>query len=300
MKTSSLRADSLLMLAAAIWGFAFVAQRAGMEHIGPFLFNGVRFGLGCLSLLPLLLWNAKHKSNPGKSFIANKKIAVYGLVIGLVLFVGSSLQQAGLVYTSAGKAGFITGLYVILVPVMGLLWQQRIHVGAWVGAVLATAGLYFLSVTEQFTIEKGDLLVLLSAIFWAAHVHIIGWLAQKIDAILVAFMQFAVCSVLSLLTAFLLEPISVDGLLGATVPILYGGLFSAGIAYTLQVIAQKDAHPAHAAIILSLEGVFAVIGGWLLLAEVLTTRVFAGCALMLSGMIFSQMHILLRKRKKFQ
>ncbi|MDH3960404.1 MAG: DMT family transporter, partial [Desulfuromonadales bacterium] len=181
------------------------------------------------------------------------------------------------------------GLYVVIVPILGLFWRQRPHVGTWLGAILAAVGLYFLSVTESFAISFGDLLVLIGAFFWAGHVLLIGWLAPQTDSLKLASAQFAVCSILSLLTALVVEVITLEAIWEAGVPILYGGLGSVGIAYTLQVIAQRDSHPAHSAIILSLEGVFAAIGGWLLLNEMLSLRGFFGCALMLAGMIFSEM-----------
>ncbi len=175
-------------------------------------------------------------------------------------------------YTTAGKAGFITGLYVIIVPILGLFWRQQPQIGTWVGAILAAFGLYFLSVTEELTIEPGDFLVLIGAFFWAAHVLIIGWLSPRINPIKLAFSQYVACSILSLITASIVEDITLSSIFLAAIPILYGGLISVGIAYTLQVVAQRDAHPAHAAILLSLEAVFAAIGGWLILGEILSAR----------------------------
>jgi drug/metabolite transporter (DMT)-like permease len=194
----------------------------------------------------------------------------------------------GIVYTTAGKAGFITGLYVILVPIIGLRWGQKASAGTWVGAILAVAGLYLLSVTRHFTIERGDLLVFFSAFMWAAHVLWISWLSPRMNSLVLASIQFAVCSMLSLFVAVFSEPLVFGSIRQAAVPILYGGLCSVGIAYTLQVVAQKKAHPAHASIILSMEGAFAVLGGWILLKENMGVRGLTGCALMLSGMILSQ------------
>ena len=262
-----------------------------MEHIGPFLFNGIRFALGSLSLLPLIyfgLGNGKSRSAPFIPIGKGAKIAG-SIIAGLVLFGGASLQQIGIVYTTAGKAGFITGLYVILVPIIGLKWGQKASTGTWIGAILAVMGLYLLSVTEQLTIDKGDFLVLLSAFMWAAHVLWISWLSPRMNPLILASSQFAICSLFSLSTAYALEPIVLSSILAAAVPILYGGLFSVGIAYTLQVVAQRDAHPAHASILLSMEGAFAVLGGWLMLSETLSVRGLAGCALMLSGMLLTQL-----------
>jgi drug/metabolite transporter (DMT)-like permease len=281
----------LLLLTAAIWGFAFVAQRVGMEYIGPYLFNGIRFALGSISLLPLIylgMGNGRSASDP--PIPIGKGVKIAGSVLaGSVLFAGASLQQIGIVYTTAGKAGFITGLYVILVPIIGLVLGRMTSAGTWVGAILAVTGLYLLSVTEQFTMEKGDVLVLLSAFMWAGHVIWIGWLSPRMNPIVIASSQFAICSVFSLATAWFTEPIILSAVLAAAVPILYGGFCSVGIAYTLQVVAQRDAHPAHASILLSMEGAFAVLGGWLLLGETLSLRGLTGCALMLAGMVLSQL-----------
>jgi drug/metabolite transporter (DMT)-like permease len=193
------------------------------------------------------------------------------------------------VYTTAGKAGFITGLYVVLVPMLGVCLGQKTDTGTWLGAILAAAGLYLLSITEALTLDPGDLLVLLGAFFWAGHVLIIGWVSPRLDPIKLAYIQFAVCSILSLCTAALFEGISLAGIIEAAVPIFYGGALSVGVAYTLQVVGQRHAHPAHAAILLSLEAVFAAFGGWILLDEILTLRGLLGCMLMLTGMLTSQL-----------
>lgn len=262
METRTVRADALLLLTATIWGFAFVAQRVGMDYVGPFAFNGVRFALGSLSLIPLLFVLDRRPTQARRLLppMATATLLRNGALAGLFLFAGASLQQVGLVYTTAGNAGFITGLYVVIVPIMGLALRQRTNTGTWLGAFLAAAGLYFLSVTAQFTIAWGDLLELIGAFFWAAHVLIIGWLSPRMDALKLAITQFAACSLLSLLTALAIETVTWEGLRLAMIPILYGGLGSVGVAYTLQVVAQKEAPPAHAAIFLSLEAVFAALG----------------------------------------
>lgn len=285
----TLKADSLLLLTAAIWGSAFVAQKAGMDHVGPFLFNGVRFALGSLFLLPFILSRKGGWTLQLEGAGDGPHLVLAGLVAGVFLFGGSSLQQVGLLTTTAGKAGFITGLYVIIVPLLGLVWGQLPSVGAWIGSVLAVAGLYLLTVKQGLVIGAGDLLVLLCAVMFALHVLIIGWLAPRIDILKLASLQFAVNAILSLAVAFSLETISLASLLKAGVPILYGGLMSVGIAYTLQVVAQKEAPPTHAAIILSLETVFAVFSGWLVLGEEMTGKGMLGCALMLAGMLSAQL-----------
>ena len=282
------KAEVLLLLAAIIWGTAFVAQRVGMEHVGPFTYNGVRFLIGALSLAPLL-WVGRRSGpliHPGGEWLT----WAGSLLVGLILFAGASLQQVGIVHTTAGKAGFITGLYVVVVLLLGLLWGQRTPWGTWMGALLAIAGLYLLTMNDRLTLTEGDGLVLIGAFFWAGHVLAIGWLAGRhVEPVLLACLQFIICGVLSLAIAVVSESITLDGLRGATLPILYGGLLSVGVAYTLQVVAQRDAPPAHAAIILSLETVFAALGGWLLLNETLAERGLIGCGLMFTGMLLSQL-----------
>jgi len=281
--------DSLLLLTAVIWGMAFVAQRMGMDHVGPFTYNAVRFALGALVLLPFTLsrgpWSARPAGGEPGTGIGSLRA---GLIAGVVLVFGASLQQIGLVYTTAGKAGFITGLYVVLVPLSGLLWRQRTGWSAWMGAVLCVVGLFFLSVTASLTVERGDLLVLIGSFFWAAHVQVVGWLSPRTDPVRLACVQFAVCSAASTGGALIAEQVSMAAILAAAGPLLYGGILSVGIAYTLQVVAQRNAPPAHAAILLSLESVFAAIGGSLLLGERLDARGALGCALMFSGMLVSQ------------
>ena len=288
-----LRADWILLLTALIWGTAFVAQRAGMAHVGAFTFNGIRFALGLLVLLPFTIKRpkslvpAKNSDDPRRA--TRLQVLWGGALAGLVLFIGAALQQLGLVYTTAGKAGFITGLYVIIVPILGLFLGFRPGRGGWLGACLAVVGLYLLSVTSGFTLAPGDLLVLIGAFFWAVHVLILGWLSPKMNRLRLACAQYAICSFLSLVSAGLMEEITVKGLVGGAVPILYGGIMSVGVAYTLQVVAQRYAPPVHAAIILSLESVFAAVAGWILLGEVMSLRGIIGAGLMLVGMLIAQL-----------
>ena len=284
MRSNSLRADLLLLLTAFIWGFAFVAQRMGMEYVGPYLFNAARFALGCLPLLPFVAQNA---SGPLLPHLL--RAAPGSLLAGLFLFAGSSLQQVGIVYTTAGKAGFITGLYVILVPILGLALAQQSGRNTWLGALVATAGLYLLSVEPPFSIAHGDALVLIGALFWAGHVLIIGRFAQQIDWAALAFLQFLTCSLLSFGVVLAVKPVAWQPLVDAAWPVFYGGVLSVGVAYTLQVVAQRQAPASHAAIILSLETVFAALGGWWLLSEAMSLRGLAGCGLMFGGMLVSQL-----------
>lgn len=292
-----MKSNLLLLLTAVIWGFAFVAQRAGMEYLGPFTFNTARFTLGSLSLIPLLLLNQKRKFESKNSQpFANKNLVYGGIASGTVLFLGATFQQSGLVYTDAGKAGFITGFYIILVPILGLIIKQKTSIFTWFGAIVAIFGLYLLSVNESFEINIGDVLVFIGAFFWAIQILVIGYYSKRIDPFKLAFSQFVVCSILSLLAAVLIESIQIQNILQALLPILYAGLFSVGIAFTIQVVAQREAHPANAAIIMSLEAVFAVIGGWLILNESIPLRGFLGCTLMLLGMILSQLYLFGKKK----
>lgn len=284
-----LQSDLILLLAAVIWGFAFVAQRVGMEHLGPFAFNGIRFTLGVLVLLPVIIFRKK-KLCPGNS-LSPKKCIIAAISTGIILFGGVALQQLGLQSTTAGKAGFITGLYVIFVPFVGFFLGQKIHFNVVLGVIFSATGLYLLSINENFTMSYGDFLVLLCAVCFTGHVLMVGWLSPKMDSYMLASIQFAVCAILNIAFSIPLEKTEVSSVVAAAVPLLYGGILSVGLAYTLQVVGQKHAHPAYASIILSLEAVFAAIGGWLILNEFLTARALLGCFLMLSGMIIVQIRL---------
>lgn len=283
------KANFFLLLAAAIWGFAFVAQRVGMDHVGPFAFNGIRFALGSLSLLPLMLF-FKDGSQPDPECGGSDEGRVIraGVIAGSVLFIAASLQQVGLIYTTAGKAAFITCLYIVLVPIAGFFLSQSISINTWLGSILAVVGLYLLCVKESSTIAFGDLLELAGAFFWTIHILVIDRYSSKVNTVKLAFYQFLTCSALCLGTAMFIETCTIEGILAAGVPILYGGVCSVGVAYTLQIVGQKYSPPSHAAIVLSMETVFAVIGGYLLLNERLGIMELFGCALMLAGMLLSQ------------
>ncbi|MDD3439637.1 MAG: DMT family transporter [Clostridiaceae bacterium] len=295
MNNREMKSNMLLMLTAAIWGFAFVAQRVGMQYVGAFTFNGVRFALGSISLIPLIIYFKNKKTAEQPEETASASALIPGIIAGSVLFFGASLHQAGLAYTTAGKAAFITGLYIVLVPLLGIFLKQRVGLNTWLGVVLAVSGLYFLSVNEDFTIAFGDLLEIIGAFFWAVHILVIDYFTKKVDALRLSCAQFAMCSALSIITALIFEDISVSGLSQAAIPILYGGLLSVGVAYTLQVVAQKHAKPSHAAIILSMEAVFAALGGALLLKENMGVRGYLGCALMFAGMLLTQVNFFEKK-----
>ncbi len=254
--------------------------------MGPFTFNAIRFSLGALVLLPIARIQARKENKNIAGSLKEYRLPI--LLTGLALFGGASLQQVGLVGTTAGKAGFITGLYVIIVPLLALLWGSRAHLAHWVGAVMAVGGLYLLSVRSGFSVSPYDLVVLAGAFVWAVHVHLIARYSARVGPIRLSIFQFAICGLLSTVAALLFEDVSLSGIVNGILPILYGGFLSVGLAYTLQVVAQKDANPSHAVIIMSLEGAFAALGGWFVLNEVLTQRDLFGSALILGGMLVSQ------------
>ncbi len=287
MPSQALRADLLMLITAMIWGSAFVAQRLGMDSIGPFLYTGLRFALACLVLLPLLALLQRRSRRPAAPL--DRSLLLGGVVMGLALSLGINLQQVGLLFTTVTNSGFITGLYVIVVPILGLLIGQRSGLGIWLGACLAVVGMFLLSVGEGFTVASGDWLQLAGAVVWGVHVLLVGFFASRHDPLRLALIQFATCAVISLLLALIFETATLDGILAAGPAILYGGLFGVAVGFTLQVVAQQHAIASHAAIILSLEAVFAAIAGALLLGEVLALRGYLGCALMFAGMLLAQL-----------
>ena len=285
MHRPSLRADLLMLLTALIWGTTFVAQRLGMNEIGPFLYTGLRFALGALVLLPWVL----RRPAGGVTEPFHRGLLAGGLLLGLALTAGINLQQVGLLFTSVTNSGFITGLYVIIVPLLGLLVGQRTGPGTWLGASLAVLGMALLSIGPDFRVASGDWLQLAGALVWGVHVLLVGALASRHDPLRLAFLQFVTCAAISLLLAGVLEEIDLDAILRAAPAVLYGGVIAVGIGYTLQVVAQKHAIASHAAIILSLEAVFAAIAGALVLDESLSARGYLGCALMFTGMLAAQL-----------
>jgi drug/metabolite transporter (DMT)-like permease len=295
-----LYADLLLLLTAAIWGFAFVAQRVGMEDIGPFAFNAVRYAIGVLILLPLIRYR-KGKApgaRPSAAGAATTPGGFWGRSIPFVLtggamFIGASLQQLGIVTTTAGNAAFVTSLYVVIIPLLASLCGRKTSFKDYAAALISVLGLYIITVGfgSGFSIASGDLLVLAGSLFWAIHILVIGKFASTVDPVELSAGQFAVCGFLSFIAALLFEPEPFAGTFRALVPLLYGGVFSCGVAFTLQIVAQRRAPPAHASILLATEGLFGAIGGVLLLSEPATLRLFAGGALMLGAAILSQLPV---------
>jgi drug/metabolite transporter (DMT)-like permease len=291
IKNQAIKADILMLITAVIWGFAFVAQKEAMldETIGPFLFNAARFFIGIAVLLPLTWYLSKKDTKSKKEEVSTKKLLFAGTIAGLFLFAACSFQQVGLQDTTAGKSGFITGLYIFFVPLIGIFFGQKTSSGTWLGAIVALIGLYLLSIKDDFSFAEGDLLQLICAVFFAAHVLVIGYLAKRMNPLILSLIQYLVCAVLSLIIAIAIETINWNMIVETAIPLLYAGGMSIGVGYTLQVVAQQHAKSSHAAIILGLEGAFAVLGGWLLLDEYLSTRGLIGCGLMLTGMLLSQL-----------
>lgn len=306
--SSKLKNDFMLFLAALIWGASFVAQRAGMEYIGPFTFNGIRCFVGALVLIPvILLLNGRRnkarledssvlRSEGDSTVLAEddirqrrKTLLKGGISCGVVLFIASSLQQVGMVYTTAGKGGFITALYIVLVPILGLFLGRKVRPILWFCVALATVGLYLLCVKEGFSIGQGDLLVLFCAFAYALHILVIDYFSPKVDGVKMSAIQFFVCGIISVPFMAVLETIDWSNVLDCWLPILYAGIMSCGIAYTLQIIAQKNTEPTVASLILSLESMFALLAGMLLLNEKISLRESIGCIIMFAAIILAQL-----------
>jgi drug/metabolite transporter (DMT)-like permease len=286
--------EFLLLLTSIIWGSTFVAQQIAMEEdLGPMTFNGLRFGLGCLALIPLILWRKKHLPPSNRETKLPSKAC---LGAGLFLFAAAALQQIGLQYTSSANSGFITGFYILFVPVLGLFYGHKARMSLWTGMLVCLIGFYLLSVTGNFVVSKGDWLTLLSAVFWACQILVIDHVAGKGDPVLIACVQFAVCAVLSMLSGLCFEHCTLEQIKAASGPIAYAGLMSVGVAYTLQVVCQQHCPPAPSAIIMSLEGVFAAIAGYLVLHQTLTVRALIGCLLILLGVLIVQLVPIMRTR----
>ena len=279
----------MLILTAFIWGTAFVAQSVGMDYLGPFTFNGVRSMIGGIALLPCIAFlqkiNGKTEPVPG----TRKDLIAGGIACGLLLFVASSLQQIGIQYTSAGKAGFITAFYIVIVPVLGIFLHKKIGWKVWTAVVMALAGLYFLCMTEKFTVGKGDILIFLCAIVFSLHILVIDYFSPKVDGVKMSCIQFFVCGIVSLSPMFLTETPRVSAMLDAWMPLLYAGVLSCGVAYTLQIVGQKNVNPAIASLLLSLESCFSVLAGWAILGEKLSLRESVGCILMFAAIILAQL-----------
>lgn len=280
----------LLLLAAFIWGVAFVAQSVGMDYVEPFTFNGIRCLLGGVVLMPCIYFFDRFKSQKEKEEIQQNRKSLWfaGIICGIILFVATNAQQIGLQYTSAGKAGFITALYIVIVPIMGLFLKKKCGWNVWVSVFIALAGFYLLSINEGFSLEKGDFYVLICALVFPFHIWVVNHYAPIVDGVRLSCLQFLVCGTLSVICMFLFETPKIDAISSAWAPILYAGILSCAVAYTLQIIGQRDFNPTIASLLMSFESVFSVLAGWIILGEALSRREMIGCVLIFAGVILAQ------------
>ncbi len=294
MQKEKIRNSILLLLTAVIWGTAVVAQSVGMDYIGPFTFNAARFLIGGTVLIPLIVYRSKKnpllKNQTLEEKRKNQKTAwIGGVCCGIALCGASLLQQMGIQHTTVGKAGFITTLYIIIVPLIELFFGKKIAKKIWLGAVMAVIGLYLLCINENFSIGKGDFLILVCAILFAIHILIIDHFSPKADGVVLSAIQFFVSGFISVIGAILVENPNPAAMLDAIVPILYAGVMSCGVAYTLQVIGQKNISPTVASMILSLESVISVLAGWIILGEALSAKEIVGCVIVFMAVVLVQL-----------
>ena len=292
-----IRNSLLLLLTATIWGTAFVAQSVGMDYVGPFTFTFARSIIGGIVLIPCIWflrhWKAKNNAEAAGKADLNLRITkvewIGGICCGLALFVASNFQQIGILHTTVGKAGFITALYVVIVPIMGLFFKKKVSFVVWICVVLSVVGLYLLCMTEgSLTLAYGDFLVLICAILFSIHIMVIDYFSPQGDGVVMSCIQFFVCGILSGIVMLFVETPEIGNLLAAKMPILYAGVLSSGVAYTLQIVGQKDMNPTIASLILCLESVVSALAGWLILNEALTSRELLGCVLMFIAIALAQ------------
>ncbi|HOC12702.1 MAG TPA: DMT family transporter [Propionicimonas sp.] len=277
-------------MASALWGFAFVAQRVGAAHVGPFSFTAVRFALGALVLLPIIWVRDRVRGVPrAKRTAATRAVVLPGIASGVLMTIAVNLQQVAMSDTPAGNAAFITGLYMVFVPVIAAFRGHRSNLATVLGVVASLVGLYLISVNDELTIGRGEWLLILSTVFWALQILVIEHFAGRLSALRFALVQFLTCAVVSSVVALLAESAPFGGLVEAAIPLLYGGLVSVGIAYTLQVVGQRHALATHASLIMATESVFGALGGALLLSEFMGLRGYAGAALMIIGIVVAQL-----------
>ena len=302
MKKTEWKSPALLFLTAVVWGVAFVAQSVGMDYVGPFTFNCIRCLIGAVVLVPCIWFLDGWKQRPDGASCGREAAGAQdgasdgshallagGICCGLALFVASNLQQIGIQYTTVGKAGFITALYIVMVPVFGIFLKKRAGIRVWVSVALAVAGLYLLCITDRLALGKGDILVLLCAVVFAVHILVVDHFSAKADGVRMSCIQFLVCGLLSGVCMLITEHPEMRLILQAWQPILYAGVFSCGVGYTLQIVGQKGTDPTVASLILSLESVVSVLAGWLLLGQRLSVRELGGCALMFAAILLAQM-----------
>ena len=284
----SWKSSLMLFSAAFIWGTAFVAQSVGMDYLGPLSFNGARFLMGSLVLLPVICFARAKKKGKGKNTGNMRAAAVGGVCCGVVLCGAALLQQYGILYTTVGKAGFITTLYIILVPFFGIFLKKRIPGKVWVGAVLAAFGMYLLCMSENFSLSRGDILVFLCAVLFSVHILVIDHFSPRVDGVELSCIQFLTAGIIGSCLAFVFEKPDMQDFIKGIVPLAYAGVLSSGVAYTLQVLGQKNTDPTIASLILSLESAVSVLAGWVILRQTLTVRELMGCAVVFCAVILVQ------------
>ena len=283
----------ILLIIALIWGAAFVAQSAGMDYIGPFTFNSARSILGGIVLIPVIYVldkKRKEEISQGKEVIQNKKtLIIGGICCGFFLMLGSSLQQIGIQYTTAGKAGFITTLYIIIVPILGIFLKKKVPGKVWPCAVLAAIGMYLLCMSESIQIGKGDVLVFICAFLFAIQILLADHFVELADPVEISCIQFLTSGVILTILMFVFETPHWSDFVAAWLPIAYAGILSSGVAYTLQLIGQKGMDPTIASLLLSMESTFSVLAGWVILKQKLTVKELIGCVLMFTAVILVQL-----------
>ena len=283
-----LKNSLFLLLAAIIWGIAFVAQSVGMEYVGGFTFSAVRSLLGSVVLIPLILISGR-KNSAVSSIRKRKDLIIGGISCGICLCLASNFQQFGIKYTTVGKAGFITACYIVIVPIIGLFLGKKCSKFIWAAVAMALIGLYLLCITDGFSIGKGDLLVLVCAFLFSIHILVIDHFSPKADGVKLSCIQFLTCGILSGIPALLFEHPEFSAICRAWMPILYAGIMSCGVAYTLQIIGQKNMNPTVASLILSLESCISVLAGWVLLGQQLSAKEILGCVIMFAAIILAQL-----------
>lgn len=293
-----LRQSLLLFLTAVIWGIAFVAQSAGMDYVGPFTYNGVRCILGGLVLIPCIMLLDRMQGNRRESVLGQdaekgkqgrSMLLTGGMSCGLLLFAASSFQQVGIQYTTVGKAGFITAMYILLVPLLGLFVHKKVGLKMWVGVAFAVCGLYLLCMGNGFSLKMGDALVMVCAVLFSLHILVIDYFSPKVDCVRMSCIQFWVCGIISLVCSFFLESPDLSSILAAWQPVCYGGIMSCGVAYTLQIVGQKGMNPTVASLILSLESVVSVVAGFLILHQTMSGKELLGCLSMVVAIVLAQL-----------
>lgn len=287
-----LKNSLLLLLTATIWGVAFVAQSVGMDYVGGFTFNMARSLIGSAVLLPVIWFmgrNSSKKAEEAQGSSSRKDLLWGGLACGILMCLASNFQQFGIKYTTVGKAGFITACYIVLVPILGLFLKKKCSPFIWLAVAMSVAGLYLLCITDGFSIGKGDILVLICAVLFSFHILVIDYYSPKVDGVKLSCIQFLVCGILSGIPALIFEKPEMCAVLTAWQPILYAGVMSCGVAYTLQIIGQKNMNPTVASLILSLESCISVLAGWVILGQQLSAREIAGCVIMFVAIILAQL-----------